>query len=198
MSRPSPDAQAKLRTLFDRRRFLKTGALGALTFQVAGAAVSLTPAEARARGADVESFDKTQIAMLDRLGDTLLPGAAGQGFAHFIDRQVSVPHGKCLSMVRYMDWPPPYAAFYKNGLTALDAFSKAVTGRKFAKTSDEEAANLIRAISGAQPDGWSGPPAPLFYFVTRADAVDVVYGTMEGFERLDVPYLPHIEPPAKW
>jgi len=32
----------------------------------------------------------------------------------------------------------------------------------------------------------------------RADGVDVVYGTVEGFERLGVPYMPHILPTARW
>jgi hypothetical protein len=32
------------------------------------------------------------------------------------------------------------------------------------------------------------------YFVLRSDAVDVVYGTMEGYESLGVPYMPHIVP----
>jgi len=31
--------------------------------------------------------------------------------------------------------------------------------------------------------------------MVRSDAVDVVYGTVEGFERLGVPYMPHILPP---
>jgi len=28
-------------------------------------------------------------------------------------------------------------------------------------------------------DGWQGPPGPFVYLITRSDAVDVVYGTME-------------------
>ena len=41
-------------------------------------------------------------------------------------------------------------------------------------------------------------PAGQAYFVLRSDAVDVVYGTMEGYERLGVPYLPHIAPDKRW
>lgn len=46
--------------------------------------------------------------------------------------------------------------------------------------------------------GWSGPPAPLVYFVLRSDALDVVYGTEAGFALLDVPYMPHIPPERRW
>jgi hypothetical protein len=52
-------------------------------------------------------------------------------------------------------------------------------------------------INGA-PAGWRGPSAPLFYFALRSDAVDVVYGTIEGFRKLNVPYMPHIVPPRRW
>ena len=41
---------------------------------------------------------------------------------------------------------------------------------------------------------WQGPPGPLVYTVLRSDAVDVVYGTVEGYEALGVPYMPHILP----
>ena len=36
------------------------------------------------------------------------------------------------------------------------------------------------------------------YAVLRADAVDVVYGTMEGYEALGIPYMPHIPPEKRW
>jgi hypothetical protein len=47
-------------------------------------------------------------------------------------------------------------------------------------------------------EGWSGRPAALVYAVLRADAVDVVYGTMEGYEALGIPYMPHIPPEKRW
>jgi hypothetical protein len=47
-------------------------------------------------------------------------------------------------------------------------------------------------------DPWSGPPPPLFYMMVRSDAVDVVYGTKEGFDQLNVPYMAHIMPRERW
>jgi len=46
--------------------------------------------------------------------------------------------------------------------------------------------------------GWQGPPQGFVYFVLRSDAVDVVYGTVEGYEALGVPYQAHIMPLKRW
>ena len=45
---------------------------------------------------------------------------------------------------------------------------------------------------------WTTPTPNLFYFVSRSDAVDVVYGTIKGFHKLDIPYLAHIRPSTPW
>lgn len=42
--------------------------------------------------------------------------------------------------------------------------------------------------------GWQGPGGSSVYLVLRSDAVDVVYGTMDGYEALGIPYMPHIAP----
>jgi len=36
------------------------------------------------------------------------------------------------------------------------------------------------------------------YLVLRSDAVDVVYGTMDGYAALGIPYRPHIAPSKRW
>ena len=46
--------------------------------------------------------------------------------------------------------------------------------------------------------GWQGPPGGFVYFVLRSDAVDVVFGTVEGYEALGIPYMPHIMPEKRW
>jgi len=45
---------------------------------------------------------------------------------------------------------------------------------------------------------WVGPPASYVLFVLRADALDVTYGTPEGFENLGIPYMAHIMPEQPW
>jgi hypothetical protein len=59
-------------------------------------------------------------------------------------------------------------------------------------------ATLVGDIAAGKPTTWAAAPAPFFYFVLRADAVDIAYGTRAGFERLGVPYMAHIEPAGDW
>ena len=47
-------------------------------------------------------------------------------------------------------------------------------------------------------EGWQGPPGPFVYLLLRSDAVDVVYGTMDGYAALGFPYMPHIAPTRSW
>ena len=47
-------------------------------------------------------------------------------------------------------------------------------------------------------DGWQGPAGAFVYLVTRSDAVDVVYGTMDGYAALGIPYMAHIAPTTRW
>jgi len=190
----------KSKTLFDRRYLLKAGAIGTLAFTLNGCDAALTPRQAKTLGADMRSLSADQMITVERLGEVLLPGARDAGVAHFIDAQISNAPDDALSILRYMDWPPPYKEFYASGLDALNAFAMTVHKNVFAELDNTTAASLISEISRGQPETWNAnaPPAPLFYFVTRNDAIDVVYGTMEGFEKLDVAYFPHIEPAKKW
>jgi hypothetical protein len=133
---------------------------------------------------------------LDALGDTLLPGAAEAGIARYVDDQLgrSVP----LLFLKYMDYPDSLVEFYRAGLRALDEISKTRHGRAFADLDEKQRSALVRDLSKNTPPGWNGPPAPLFYFVTRNDAADVYYGTPQGFAQLGVPYASLKRPPANW
>ncbi len=195
-SAPRPASHAKIDQA--RRNFLKRSAVGLITVSVGGALVQLSPREAKAQGVVYQVLTLEEVTTLEALGETLLPGAADAGIAAFIDSQLAAGFEDSLLMIRYMDVPPPHAPFYKGGLAALDGFARSMIEQPFHELDDEARADLVRAFQFTQPESWQGPPAPLFYFVTRADAVDVVYGTMEGYEKLDIPYMAHIEPPSKW
>lgn len=183
----------------DRRSVLRGGALGAFLFQVGGAASWLTPAEARAAGASLKTLTAAEAATLEAFGEVLLPGARAAGIAHFIDSQISGDPEMSLLMLRYLDVPPTdHVGFYKASLAALDGYSRSSTGKAFAELSPDAAAKLVGTIAQAPPEGWRGPPSPLVYFAIRSDAVDVVYGTEAGFEKLGIPYMAHIEPPRPW
>ena len=58
--------------------------------------------------------------------------------------------------------------------------------------------DFIDLMRQGKLDDWKGPPQRRIYGIFRDDGVDVVYGTVEGFERLGVPYMPHILPKARW
>jgi hypothetical protein len=58
--------------------------------------------------------------------------------------------------------------------------------------------DFVNLMRQGKLQGWQGPPPGFVYFVLRSDAVDVVYGTMDGYESLGVPYMPHIAPDKRW
>lgn len=182
-----------------RRTLLKSTALGALTFMVGGKSLLLTPRQARAENIAFAVLDDEEVAILSAFGEALAPGAAEAGIAHFVDAQLAADPDDALLTIRYVDVPPEaWADFYKGGLAALEALSHERFSKGVAQLSVDEAETLAGAIADSQPPGWEGPPAPFFFFVVRADAIDVTYGTKEGFDRLGIPYLAHVEPKSSW
>ena len=64
--------------------------------------------------------------------------------------------------------------------------------------NDSERHAFVDLMRQNKVEGWQGPPGPFVYLVLRSDAVDVVYGTMEGYAGLGIPYMPHIAPTKRW
>jgi hypothetical protein len=185
-------------TSVNRRLVLKGAAIGALAYTAGGVEVLLSPREAHAQGLPLKVLSPDERAALEALGETLLPGAKDAGLAHYVDQQLSVDPGECLLLARALGIMPPYANFYRGGLAALDQSCLKAHGVKFAALAAEKRSEFVEQIRQKVPEGWSGPPSPFFYFVSRGDAVDVYYGTVEGFERLGIPYMPHIVPIKRW
>jgi hypothetical protein len=181
-----------------RRSFLRGAGLGLLTFSLASTEVLLTPRQARARGADFRVLAEDEVAILDALGEVLVPGAAEAGIAHFVDQQLSTQPNDCLLMARYMNVEPPYIDFYRAGFQAIDELSARLLDKPFNELDEAAAVDLVGSFANSNPEGWQAPPAPLVYFLIRSDAVDVVYGTVEGFAKMNIPYMPHILPPRNW
>jgi hypothetical protein len=182
----------------ERRVFLKGASMGVLTFTVAGIDTLMTPGEARARAVPYRLLSGEEAETLEALGETLVPGAREAGVAHFIDQQVSGPPGEALLEARIVNVKPPFVNFYRAAIGGVDKASTARSGKRFAALSASEQHDFIDQLRQNKIDGWQGPPAGLTYFVLRSDAVDVVYGTMEGYESLGVPYMPHIAPDKRW
>jgi hypothetical protein len=83
-------------------------------------------------------------------------------------------------------------------LRAVDGASDKVHGKKFGQLTADQQRDFVNLMRQNKIDGWQGPPGPFVYGVLRSDAVDVVYGTMEGYEALGVPYMAHIAPSKRW
>ena len=181
-----------------RRVFLKGASMGMLAFTVGGTNILMTSGEARARAVPFRLLNTEEAETLEALGEALVPGAREAGIAHFIDQQISVPPGEALLEARIVNVKPPYANFYRAVIRGIDLASTNRSGKRFVALSDLEKHDFIDQLRQNKIEGWQTPPAGLTYFVLRSDAVDVVYGTMEGYESLGVPYMPHIAPDKRW
>jgi hypothetical protein len=182
----------------ERRVFLKGASMGVLAFTVGGTDVLMTPGEARARAVPFRLLNAEEAETLEALGEALVPGAREAGIAHFIDQQVSVPPGEALLEARIVNVKPPFVNFYRAAIGGVERASANRSGKRFAALSASEQHEFIDQLRQNKIDGWQAPPGALVYFVLRSDAVDVVYGTMEGYQSLGVPYMPHIEPDKRW
>ena len=185
-----------------RRTFITQGiavsGVGLLSLAAGGyGRVSCLPGTATASAAPRALTDEN-FATLEALGEVLLPGSARDGIAHYVDYQLSVPLEENLLMIRYLGVSPPFTEFYRAGLIGLEAAANRQSGKRFHMLSAGDSQTLVTQMAGGTIAGWSGPPSAVFYFAVRNDAIDVVYGTQPGFQRLNVPYMAHIVPPTPW
>lgn len=184
----------------ERREFMlrSAGAVGlTLAFSVGGGTLMLTPAEARGQEVALGSFSPTEGRMLAVLAEAIVPGAAEAGVVHFIDHQTGVDPDDSLLIAKYLPVPHPYADFYRRGLTGVDALARRLAGKLLLELDAAAIKTVIAELAkpGARlgdADLWT------FYLCLRSDGIDVVYGTPAGFEKLDVPMMPHIMPPEGW
>ncbi|MGH6977611.1 MAG: gluconate 2-dehydrogenase subunit 3 family protein [Stellaceae bacterium] len=181
-----------------RRVVLKGAALGALAYTVGGVELLLTPRQARAQNVPIKVLTPNEVATFEALGDVLVPGAKAAGVAYYVDHQLDVDPEDALLLARSVNIAPPYVNFYRAALAGVDNASVAMYGAKFAALPEDKQSQFVDQMRQKNPQGWSGPGSPFFYYVARNDAIDVYYGTVEGFERLGVPYMPHILPVKKW
>ena len=176
-----------------RRELLTKVGMGLVGLTISTPFGAITPSEARKKRVPLGILSAGEGRLLEAFGDVLLPGAAEAGIAHYVDDQLGRPEP--LLFLKYMDSVGSYIDFYKQGLGSLEQLSRSRHKRSFPALAPDQSTTLVREIAQKNPDGWTGPPAPLLYFVVRNDAVDVYYGTPEGFARLGVPYMPMIDAP---
>jgi hypothetical protein len=178
-----------------RREFMKGAAAGALTITVGGVDAFLDARAAHAQAAPFRVFTADEAVTVEALGETLVPGARSAGVAHFVDHQLSLAPNEALLEARILNIRPPFVDFYRAAIGAVNKASQARHGVPFAQLSAARQHDVVDLMRQARIDGWQGP---LVYAVTRSDAVDVVYGTMEGYAALGIPYMPHIAPKQRW
>jgi Gluconate 2-dehydrogenase subunit 3 len=182
-----------------RRSFIKGASIGALAFTVGGAEVMLTAQQARAQGVPLRVLKASEAETLEAVGDVLAIGARQAGISHFVDQQLTVAPGYALLSVRVSEVRPPYADFYREALGAIERAAKSARGVGFGDFTEPQKLEFVTRLSRAELANWDGKVSQAaVYAALRNDAVDVVYGTVEGFERIGVPYLPHILPERKW
>ena len=181
-----------------RREFMRGAAIGALAFTIGGVEMLLTPRGARAQGATLRLLKPDEVETLEALGETLVPGARAAGIAYFIDSQISVPPEEALLEARILNVRPPFADFYRAALSGVERSCQAQGGRRFARLAANEQRDFVNLMRQNKIEGWQGPAGAFVYFVLRSDAVDVVYGTLEGYEALGIPYMAHIAPLKRW
>jgi hypothetical protein len=181
-----------------RRTFMQGAVLGSLAFSVGGVEVLLTPEQARAQGLPLKVLSQDEATSLEAVAEALVPGARAAGIANFIDQQCSVPPHEALLTLRMADGKPPFINFYRAALKEIDRQCVAKHGAAFATLTAEQQHDVLNLLRQGKHEGWQGPGQGLVYGTLRNDGVDVVYGTVEGFERLGVPYMPHILPTKRW
>lgn len=155
---------------------------------VAGQWVWLTPREAQARAFEPQVLSSGQCTALSILGDALVPGAATAGIAAYIDLQLQAGD-QSLLIGKYLGVDA----------SAQSGFYRAAADNVIAMTDENTSMpTFIADMAGDKLSDWIGPPASYVLFVLRADALDVTYGTPEGFENLGIPYMAHIMPEQPW
>jgi hypothetical protein len=183
-----------------RRKFVTTalkGSVLSLAFTVGGNVLMLTPEQARAQSIPFQKLTEPQARVLEILGQTIVPGSKEAGLTHFLDHELSVDPNEALLIAKYFQAPLPYSAFYGGGIATAQKLARKSFHSSIEQLDASQLTELVKGMSNPTlvVDGY---PAFLFYLCLRSDAVDVVYGTPAGFQKLNIPYMQHILPPEGW
>ena len=178
--------------------FVKGASLSALVFTVGGTEIVVSAGEARARGVPFRLIHAHQGETLEALGETRCrrranPGSRTSSISSSRYRRTNPccrPASSTSARRSRSSTAPP--------LRLLMTPSRKLFGGNFAELSAADQRQFVDLMRQNKIEGWTGRPGALVYAVLRADAVDVVYGTIEGYEALGIPYMPHIPPEKRW
>lgn len=190
-------SDSKERVKSDRRSFLQASGLS-LAYVLGSQTLWLSPDQAFAKQLPYQRLTDTEVDTLEWLSETIAPGARTAGVAHYLDAQLAATSDSCLLMIKYLGVPAPYDGFYQSALQAAHQLALSTYTKPWRSLSDTQRETLTDQIASGNVDGWQGPPPGFFFFVLRADATDVVYGTQLGHESIGFPHMPHIQATEEW
>lgn len=170
------------------RRHLLGSSLLTASYLVLGTRLTITPAEAVERDFTPEVLTRPQLKSIEAVAEHLVPGSIDAGIAAYLDAQLRAGKDSLL-IGKYLGVDiPAQVNFYQTLAGNLQMILE----------TEQSTAEAINAMWSDNQPTWEGPPASYMLFVLRSDALDVTYGTQEGFERLGVPYMAHIMPEKPW
>ncbi|MBO9433727.1 gluconate 2-dehydrogenase subunit 3 family protein [Ruegeria sp. R13_0] len=155
---------------------------------------------AEAKTVENESYKTLTTTEAETLGAwcaIIVSGAGQAGVARFVDENLAGDQAASLLLLRYLD-ASDMAGFYRNGISGIEKECQHRFGLSFARANADQRLELVEAAIASKMQVWTNPNPNFFYFISRSDAVDVVYGTQAGFADLNIPYLAHIPPPRPW
>ncbi len=144
-----------------------------------------------------EIFTTTEAETLAAWCATIVSGAEKAGVARFVDQNLAGDQAASLLLLRYLN-ASDMAGFYRSGISGIETECQHRFGLPFAQATADQRMEMVKAAVASKMQVWTDPDPNFFYFISRSDAVDVVYGTQAGFADLKIPYLAHIPPPKPW
>ena len=138
----------------------------------------------------------SQRATLKASAEILVPGATAAGVVEFVTAMLA--RQDPLLCYRFVSLPIPVVQFYQAALSEIDRCCRQQHGAVLSELDAQRQNAFIGALARGALEDWRGPPQPLVYFLLRNDAVDVVYGQVASYQRLQIPYMAHITPPSGW
>jgi hypothetical protein len=187
-------------TIPSRRALLKLGGMG---IGVIGAsslrAVASPSPELLTDPSALSVLSEHEASSLASICEALVPGAAAAGIVAYIDSQLAQSPEHNALMLQYLGVPhSEHRAFYQQAIRNIAALARARFEERPEALSREQRDALLAALAGDDTSDWVGPPASFVFFVLRADALDVVYGTPGGADKLGFAYRAHIVPERPW
>ncbi len=184
-------------TEVNRRQFAsQTAGAAVLGFSFGSSVAGLALAQGKPPK-QLRVFSELQAETYAAWCDILAIGAAKAGVAHYVDKYLAEPYAESLLLLKCLQIPP-YTDFYLTGISGIDKESVDRFSKPFLSLDKSGRKSIVDAAVKSSTKVWTDPNPNFFYFISRSDAVDVVYGTVKGFRKLDIPYLPHIAPTNPW